>query len=65
MNDKVPCIKVTHPETHGPNYCCIYRAATFSAADEFYGAEEGETVTLTLMFMTEAEVDGLPEFKGW
>jgi hypothetical protein len=65
MSEQIPCVKVTRPDTHGPQFGCVYRLKEFSAADEFDGAEEGESVTLTLIFMVEDDVKNLPEFEGW
>ncbi len=61
---KIPCVKVTRPETHAGLWC-VYRLASFSAADEFDGAEVGEMITMELCEMTQAELDALPEFTGW
>lgn len=61
---QIQCVKVTRPDTHGGQYC-VFPLAGFSAADEFDGAEIGESITLTLCAMTEAEFDALPEFNGW
>ena len=63
-SQKIQCVKVTRPDSHGDDWC-LYRLAGFSAADEFDGAELGERVTLELCEMTEAELDALPEFGGW
>jgi hypothetical protein len=66
MTDKkIPCVAVTRPETHGPKLACIYPLKAFSASDEFDGADEGESITLTLKMMTEDEVNNLPDFEGW
>lgn len=66
MNDeKVKCVVVTRPETHGDQFKCIYRFTDFSVSDEFDGADEGESIKLTFQMMTKAEVDALPEFEGW
>ena len=61
---KTVCIKVTRPETHGDN-SCIYRFSGFDLEAEFDGAEMGESITLTIIAMTEQEIDDLPEFEGW
>lgn len=62
---KTACVKATRPDTHGPQFGCIYRLSEFSAKDEFDGAEDGESVLLTLTHMTEDEINNLPEFEGW
>jgi hypothetical protein len=64
MDGKVPCVKVTRPDTHGEDWC-LYRMAGFSVADEFDGAEVGERITLELCEMTEEEIKALPDFQGW
>lgn len=61
---KIPCIEVKRPDTHG-NQWCISRLRGFSVEDEFDGAEDGESIVMTLKLMTEAELDALPDFQGW
>ena len=61
---KTVCIKVTRPETHGSD-SCTYRFSNFDLEAEFDGAEMGESITLTIIAMTEQEIDDLPEFEGW
>jgi len=63
--EKVKCVRVTRPDSHGAKYFCIYRLASFSAADEFDGAENGEQIVLELCEMTEAALKELPDFEGW
>ena len=62
--NKIPYIEVTRPDTHAGLYC-LWPLANFSAADEMDGAEEGESITLTLRFLTPQEVKDLPDFEGW
>lgn len=64
-DEKIRCVAVTRPETHGPHLHCVYRLSGFDAAAEFDGADEGESITLTLKMMTEDEIDALPDFNGW
>jgi hypothetical protein len=64
QTDRISCVVVTRPESHGKLYC-LYRIADFSAADEFDGCEEGDSIVLTFKTMTKAELDVLPEFEGW
>jgi hypothetical protein len=63
--EKVRCVKVTRPDSHGERYYCLYRLASFSASDEFDGAENGERITLELCELTEGELSAIPEFEGW
>ncbi len=64
MDGRIACVEVTRPETHAGMYC-IYRLASFSAADELDGEEEGGRIVLTLRLMTEEEINELPDFEGW
>ncbi len=61
---KIPCVKVTRPDTHG-NLWCLYESAKFNATDEFDGAEVGEQIVLEYCEMTREELDKIPEFTGW
>ena len=61
---KIACVEVTRPETHGGLYC-IWPLSGFSAADELDGAEDGESIVVTLKMMTQEEFDGLSPFEGW
>lgn len=61
---KIPCVKVTRPDTHVGLYC-LYRLSGFSAADELDGAEDGESIVLTYCEMTPEELEALPDFGGW
>ncbi len=65
VEKKIPCVKVARPESHGPKLWCAYPLAAFSASDEFDGAEDGESITLTYCEMTQEALDALPEFDGW
>lgn len=58
-------VKVTRPESHGITFGCIYPIASFSASDEFDGAEIGDTIKLTLVEMSKEEVEKLGDFTGW
>ena len=62
---KIACVSVTRPETHGSGYKCISRLGSFDLGCEFDGAEEGESITITLKFLTEEEIRALPDFDGW
>lgn len=61
---KQPYVEVTRPETH-PGLSCCWPLAGFSAADEMDGAEEGESIVLTLRMMTYEEFTDLGDFEGW
>jgi len=61
----VRCLSVTRPETHGEKYRCIYPLQSFSAADEFDGADPGEKITVELIEMTQEDFDKMDDFAGW
>jgi hypothetical protein len=61
---KIACVVITRPDSHG-GQSCIMPVAAFSAEDEFDGADDGDSVVLTLRTMTRQELDDLPEFEGW
>jgi hypothetical protein len=61
---KVRCVEVRLGSGEcGP--CAVVPLKAFSAADQFDGADPGEKVTLTLVDMTIAEYEALPDFEGW
>lgn len=62
---KVLCVEVTRPDSKGRSDKCIWRYDKFTVDLEFDGAEVGDSITLTLAEMTEAELEELPEFEGW
>lgn len=64
LDEKVPVVIVTRPATHGAQKC-ICALSAFSASDEFDGADDGESITLTLGHMTKLELAKLPDFEGW
>lgn len=57
-------VVITRPDTHGNMYC-VMPINIFSAADEFDGCEEGESIVLTFKLMTQTEFESLGEFAGW
>jgi hypothetical protein len=63
--DKIRCVKVTRPDSHGDRFFCAYKLDGFSAKDEFDGADNGEKITLELCEMTADEYDALGDFEGW
>ena len=64
MNQKIKCIKVSRPDTHGKDFC-MWKWKDFDIENEFDGAEVGETILLELCEMTEEEYEELGEFDGW
>lgn len=65
-NDKkIRCVKVTRPLMDDGRASVTYRLESFSASDEFDGAEFGDVIKLELLEMTEEAFDALPEFEGW
>lgn len=56
--------EISRPETHG-NQKCLTAFDGRWLQDEFDGAEIGDSITVTLRDMTLAEIDALPEFRGW
>lgn len=64
MPDKEPYIEVTRPETHGGMYC-VWPLKDFDVRDELDGAEDGDSIVLTLRLMTKEEFKDLGEFEGW
>lgn len=44
---------------------CIYRDGATLVDSEFSDAETGDLIEVTLIEMTEEELDALPEFDGW
>jgi hypothetical protein len=62
--EKVKCVKVRRPDSHG-NMWCICQMKGYAIADEFDGAEVGERIELEYCEMTQEELDALPEFEGW
>ena len=66
ITDKIiVVVEVTRPESHGIEYKSISKLSSFSASAEFDGAEDGESITLTLRHMSKEEFDGLKDFPGW
>lgn len=61
---KLVCVEVTRPETH-PGLFCMWKIKNFSAADEMDGAEEGESIVLTLRLLTDEQFTDLGDFDGW
>lgn len=57
-------VEVTRPDTH-LGLSCYWPINGFSAADEMDGAEEGESIVLTLRLMTQQEFYDLGDFEGW
>jgi hypothetical protein len=62
--EKVKVVIISRPEIH-PGLSCTSRLEGFDLAEEFDGAEVGESVVATYGEMTEVELDALPEFEGW
>jgi hypothetical protein len=60
---KIRVFKVTRPDY--PGNSCTYRDAATAIDGEFDGAEPGDTIHITLMEMSEDELERLPEFEGW
>jgi hypothetical protein len=60
----VPVVTVTRPDV-SPGMSCVWALKAFSAADELDGAEAGESIVLTIGFMSEKELRELPDFEGW
>ena len=54
---------VTRPD-FGKKFC-IYRTWEDVKEGEFDGAEEGETIHVTMKMMTPEELEELPDFEGW
>ena len=54
--------RITRPDC-GSQYC-VYRFWTDVEA-EFDGADEGDTIHVQMVFMTEAQLEALPDFPGW
>ena len=54
--------KVTRPD-FGNQYC-VFRSWG-EVESEFDGAENGDTIHVQMMEMTQAEFDALPDFSGW
>jgi hypothetical protein len=54
---------VTRPEFG--NKFCVYRTWEDVKDGEFDGAEDGETIYVTMKMMTPEELDALPDFEGW
>lgn len=54
---------VTRPD-FGKQYC-VYRTWEAVKDGEFDGAEDGETIYVTMKMMTPEELDALPDFEGW
>lgn len=44
---------------------CVYRTWEDVKDGEFDGAEEGETIYVTIKTMTPDELAALPDFEGW
>jgi len=61
---RVAVVTVTRPDV-AQGMSCVYALNAFSAADELDGAEDGESIVLTLGFMSEKELRDLPDFEGW
>jgi len=53
---------VTRPD-HGSKFCVFRQWEDVEA--EFDGAEMGDSITVTLKFMTQEELDAMPDFEGW
>lgn len=57
-------VYVVYNEEVGGNYGCA--CTNFAQVETFLeGSEPGDTLTIKIMEMTEAEVEGLGEFEGW
>jgi len=54
---------VTRPEFG--NKFCVYRTWEDVKDGEFDGAEDGETIYVTMKMMTPEELDALPDLEGW
>lgn len=61
-DQKVTAFKVNRPD-YG-NKWCIFRAWG-DVESEFDGADYGDSITVTMIQMTQDELDNLPEFEGW
>ncbi len=63
-NDKkIKVYAVTKPDY--PGNSCTYRDGATVIDGEFLGAEVGDSITVTLLEMTEDQFDNLAEFEGW
>lgn len=59
-------LKVTRPDTHGNSQSCTYPwPGECLLENELDDGEEGETIQIELVRMTEAEFEALGEFEGW
>ena len=62
-DDPVEVFMVTRPD-FGEQFC-VYRTWEDVKDGEFDGAEDGDTIYVTLKTMTQYELDNLPDFEGW
>ena len=60
----VRCLEIRRPDSHGNQYRSVVGIG-HSMQDEFDGAEDGETITVTYRDMPHDEYSELPEFPGW
>jgi hypothetical protein len=64
VNDKkVKAYKVTRADYPGAS--CTYSDGETLIDCEFNGAEIGDSIIVTLLEMTEEQLEMLPEFTGW
>lgn len=61
---KKPCLKVSRPTTNGSDFC-VWKWTNFDINAEFDGAEEGDSITVELVYMTDKEFEDLGAFEGW
>ncbi len=72
---RVACVEVSRPDSH-PGLTCIYtlepenpalgiNASPFDASSELDGAEDGDSIVLTLRMMSVEDLQNLGDFEGW
>jgi hypothetical protein len=61
-DQKVTVWRVNRPD-YGAKFC-IFRSWG-DVESEFDGADFGDEITVTMMQMTQDELEELPEFEGW
>ncbi len=63
MSERVRVFRVMRPDMG--NVSWISRDWETIADAEFDGAEAGDRITVEVAYMTEQELEKLPEFEGW
>ena len=64
-NDKIVNAYVVTRLDYAPGNSCTYRDGATLIDAEFDGAEEGDSIVITLKRMTEDQLEKLPDFEGW